>query len=184
MIEFTVYVKYSEYRCSRVVGSARTAEGVLEWLNDTASLKKCLEAVDTGKKKSKTKYPLIKLSIMRKMKFLLIATISLLFLSGCGMTSNMASNIYESQTSVVLSQANFHVVKTVSAEVSSTYFLGLGGINRKSLRNNAVAELTKKANLTGSQALVNITVKSAVKTIFILNEVTFYAEATVIEFDE
>ena len=121
---------------------------------------------------------------MRKMKFLLIATISLLFLSGCGMTSNMASNIYESQTSVVLSQANFHVVKTVSAEVSSTYFLGLGGINRKSLRNNAVAELTKKANLTGSQALVNITVKSAVKTIFILNEVTFYAEAIVIEFDE
>lgn len=54
--------------------------------------------------------------------------------------------------------------------------------NRRSLRNNAVAELTKKANLTGSQALVNITVKSAVKTIFILNEVTFYAEATVIEF--
>ena len=44
------------------------------------------------------------------------------------------------------------------------YFLGLGGISRKSLRNNAVAELTKKANLTGSQALVNITVKSAVKT--------------------
>ncbi|MBO5942651.1 MAG: hypothetical protein J6Q63_05125 [Bacteroidales bacterium] len=47
MIEFTVYVKHSEYICSRVVGSARTAEGVLEWLNDTASLKKCLEAVDT-----------------------------------------------------------------------------------------------------------------------------------------
>ena len=47
MIEFTVYVKYSEYRCSRVVGSTGTAEGVLEWLNDTASLKKCLEVVDT-----------------------------------------------------------------------------------------------------------------------------------------
>ena len=121
---------------------------------------------------------------MRKLKFLLIATISLLLLSGCGLTSNMASNVYESQTSVVLSQANFHVVKTVSAKVSSTYLFGLGGISKKALRNNAVAELTDKANLTGSQALVNITVKSAVKTVLIWNQVTYYAEATVVEFDK
>ena len=121
---------------------------------------------------------------MSKLKFLFVAVISLLLLSGCGMTSNLSSNVYESQTSVVLSQANFHVVKTVRAEVSSTYVFGLGGISKKALKNNAVAELTEKANLTGSQALVNITVKSAVKTVLIWNQITFYAEATVIEFDE
>lgn len=47
-----------------------------------------------------------------------------------------------------------------------------------------MAELTKKAGLTGSQALVNVTVKSAVKSVLIWSQVTFYAEATVIEFDE
>lgn len=121
---------------------------------------------------------------MSKLKYFFIAVVSLVLLSSCGMTSNMSQNINQNQTNVVLSQANFHVVKTVSTQVSSTYFLGLGGMSKKALRSNAIAELTKKAELTGSQALINISVKSAVKTILIWNQTTFYAEATVIEFDE
>lgn len=121
---------------------------------------------------------------MSKIKYFFIAIVSVMLLSGCGLTSNMSQNVNANQTNVVLSQANFHVVKTVSAEVSSTYFFGIGGLNKKALSQNAVAELTKKAGLTGSQALVNVTVKSAVKSVLIWSQVTFYAEATVIEFDE
>ena len=120
---------------------------------------------------------------MKKIKFLLIAALSLLLLSGCGMTSNLSQNINQNQTSVVLSRANFHVVKTVSAQVSSNYFCGIGGFSKRALKNNAVAELTQKAKLTGSQALVNVTVKSSVKVVLIWTRVTFYAEGTVIQFD-
>lgn len=121
---------------------------------------------------------------MKSIKCFLIAVVSLFMLTGCGFTSNLTQNINENQTSVVLSQANFHVVKTVDTKVSSTYFLGLGGLSKRALKNNAIAELTKKAGLTGSQALINVTVKSSVKTVLIWNQVTFYAEATVIEFDK
>lgn len=120
---------------------------------------------------------------MSRIKFILISVISGLLLSGCGMSSNLSQNINQNQTSVVLSQANFHIVKTVRAEVSASYFLGIGGLTKKALRNNAVAELTKKADLVGSQALVNVTVKSSSKFIFIFSKTTFYAEGTVIEFE-
>lgn len=48
----------------------------------------------------------------------------------------------------------------------------------------AVAELTKKANLTGSQALVNVTVKNSAKLFLVYGKVTYIAEGTVIEFEE
>lgn len=109
---------------------------------------------------------------------------TLLFTS-CGISQNLTSNTNVNQTNVVLSKKNFHVVKTVSAEVEATYVLGIGGLSKKALRNNAVAELTKKANLTGSQALVNVTVKQSASMFYVFyQKMTCYAEGTVIEFDE
>lgn len=113
-----------------------------------------------------------------------VAIVATLLLVSCGVSQNLTNNANLNQTNVVLSQKNFHVVKTVETNVSATYIFGIGGISKKTLQNNAVAELTKKANLTGSQALVNVTVKSSGKFILFFSQVTYYAEATVIEFDE
>lgn len=113
-----------------------------------------------------------------------MAVAAVLLLASCGVSQNLTFNSNLNQTNVVLSQKNFHVVKTVSAEVSSTYVFGIGGLSKKALQDNAVAELTKKANLTGSQALVNVTVKNSGKLIFCYSKFTCHAEATVIEFDE
>lgn len=55
--------------------------------------------------------------------------------------------------------------------------------SKKALRSNAVAELTKQANLTGSQALINVTVKQSAQCILYYQCVTFHAEGTVIQFD-
>jgi uncharacterized protein YbjQ (UPF0145 family) len=115
---------------------------------------------------------------------LALAITAVLLLTGCGISSNLTSNVNLNQTNVVLSQKNFHVVKTVESQVSATYFFGIGGLSRKALHNNAVAELVKTANLTGSQALINVTVKSTGKLMFIIGKTTFYAEGTVVEFDE
>ena len=54
----------------------------------------------------------------------------------------------------------------------------------KALKDVAVAELTEKANLVGSQALINVAVKSSIQNYFIVNKVTFTATGTVIEFEE
>ena len=113
-----------------------------------------------------------------------MAVAAVMLLSGCCMNMNLVSNHNLNQTNVVLTQSNFHVVKTVEAEVSATYVFGIGGLSKKALHDNVVAELTKEASLTGSQALVNVTVHSSAKLILCYSKVTYHAEATVIEFDK
>ena len=113
-----------------------------------------------------------------------MAVAAVLLLASCGLSQSLTTNANLNQTNVVLSQKNFHVVKHVQAETSATYVFGIGGLSKKSLYNNAVAELTKKANLTGSQALVNVTFHTSGKLILCFGKVTYFAEGTVIEFDE
>ena len=113
-----------------------------------------------------------------------MAAAAVLLLSSCGVNANLTTNHNLNQTNVVLAQKNFHVVKTVEAEVTARYFFGFGGLSKQALHDNVVAELTTKAELTGSQALVNVTFHNSVKTIVYYTEFTYHAEATVIEFDE
>lgn len=122
---------------------------------------------------------------MKTIKSIVVAICTVILVSSCGMSANLTSNANLNQTNVVLSQDNFTVVKTVSSEVSASYVFGIGGLSKKALKTNAVAELTKKANLTGSQALVNVTVKQSGFTIIgIYTKCTFLAEGTVVEFKE
>lgn len=122
---------------------------------------------------------------MKKLLFKVAMAVAAIFLlAGCGVSSNLTTNANLNQTNVVLSQKNFHVVKTVESEVSATYVFGIGGLSKNALKANAVAELTKKANLTGSQALVNVTIKSSAKVFVVFAKTTYYAEGTVVEFDE
>ena len=113
-----------------------------------------------------------------------MAVAAVILLSSCGVNQYLTSNKNLNQTNVVFSQKNFHVVKTVEAEVSATYVFGIGGLSKKALHNNVVAELTKKAQLTGSQALINVTVHNSGKFFLCWNKFTYHAEGTVIEFDE
>lgn len=113
-----------------------------------------------------------------------MAAAAILLLASCGINQNLTFNANQNQTNVVLSQKNFHVVKTVEAEVSATYIFCIGGLSKKALHNNAVAELTKKAGMTGSQALINVTVHDSGRIFFVWNKFTCHAKGTVIEFDK
>ena len=105
-------------------------------------------------------------------------------LTGCGVSSYMTSNVNVNQTNVVLQEDNFHVVRNVSAEVSQTYICGIGGLSKRALKDNAVSELTEKAHLTGSQALINVTMKEDFQTVLIWSTRTVRAQGTVVEFDK
>ena len=98
------------------------------------------------------------------------------------MSSAISNNFTETQ--VVLSENNFNVVGQAYGEAQATYICGIGGLSKQALQNNVIAELTKEAGLTGSQALINVTVHNSGKMFFVYNKLTYHAEATVIEFDE
>lgn len=120
---------------------------------------------------------------MKSIKALFVAVFAMLLVTSCGLSGNLTTNCNLNQTNVVLSQNNFQVLHSVKSEVSSTYVFGIGGISKKALKANAVAELTKKASLAGSQALVNVTVKQSGFTVFgLYTKVIYTAEGTVIEF--
>lgn len=115
---------------------------------------------------------------MKRFKLLMAMLVSVVLFAGCSATSNLTQNVNLTQTNVVL----LRIVKNVSSEVSATYVFGIGGMSYKALRENAVANLTKEANLTGSQALINVTVESTTQFALIWTKTTFKAYGTVIEF--
>jgi hypothetical protein len=105
-----------------------------------------------------------------------------LSLTGCVGVANTVSNNL-TQTQVVLSDNNFKVVGQAYGEASATYICGIGGLSRKALYNNAVSEMTRNANLKGSQTLTNTTMHySAQKITPFYVKVTCSASATIVQF--
>ncbi len=81
-----------------------------------------------------------------------------------------------------MSQANYRVVKSVQGTSSQVYVFGLGGLSRKSLRESAMSEMSKNANLTGAQAIVNTNIQYKSSNYVIVNKIEAIATGTVIEF--
>ena len=83
---------------------------------------------------------------------------------------------------MVLDKANFTVIGTVSGSAKASYILGIGGLSQKSLKGNAVTEMYENANLTGSQAIINVVFKQRVSNVLIYSEIEYTASGTIIEF--
>ncbi len=119
---------------------------------------------------------------MKKFFLLCAVAVAALSLTSCGVTSTASQNITE--TKVVLGSKNFKVVGQAYGEAKATYVLGIGGLRRSALINNAIDEMSKNAKLTGSQTLINTTTHTATKLITPLYiQRTCTATATIIEFE-
>lgn len=117
-------------------------------------------------------------------KFLTICAFAALTLSftGCiGLSATISDNI--TATKVLLAENNFKVVGQAYGEVTTTYICGIGGLNKKALRNNAINEMSRNANLSGSQTLTNVTISLSPRMItpFYI-ELTCTATANIVEF--
>jgi uncharacterized protein YbjQ (UPF0145 family) len=119
---------------------------------------------------------------MKKLLSLVVVAIVAIMFTSCGVSSYMTSNVNVNQTNVVLQENNYNIVKHVYADVSQSYFCGIGGLGKRALKENAVAELTEKAQLSGSQALINVTIKEDIQNILIWSKRTVRAHGTVVEF--
>lgn len=120
---------------------------------------------------------------MKSLNGIIQCVLMLIVSSGCTGLHTLSQVPVANSPDVMLNQNNFHVVKHISSELTCTYFLGIGGYSKKALEKNAVADMIRKANLTGAQTIVNIVAKTSRKLILVYEEVTMYVQGTVIEFD-
>lgn len=94
---------------------------------------------------------------MKKL-FIALAVIIAITMASCstGRYVGNSKNLNMNQTQVVLSEANFKVVKTVQTHV--VFKAGLK-FSADQLQQSAYAALIKEAKLTGSQVLINVTME-------------------------
>ncbi|MDY4148863.1 MAG: DUF6567 family protein [Paludibacteraceae bacterium] len=95
----------------------------------------------------------------KSIKFLLVA-VAAISMASCstGYYLSNSQNVNLSQTQVVLSQANFQVVKQV--KVTYVYKnLHSMRFNASQMKESAYAALVKEAKLTGAQTLINVTME-------------------------
>lgn len=112
-----------------------------------------------------------------------LVAVTLSFTGCMGFSSLTATNHNLTQTQVVLSENNFQVIGQAYGEATATYICGFCAVSKKALRNNAINEMTKNANLTGAQTLTNVTVSSSIHMITPLwMEITYSATANIIQF--
>jgi len=108
----------------------------------------------------------------------LVAAVLCFAATGCATLSYL--NAIDTGTAV--SSANFHYVKSVSGEATSTYFFGLAGGDDA---GKAIADAKAKANLQDNQALTNVAVVNTQRIILgIIVKVKTTVSADVIEFEK
>lgn len=118
---------------------------------------------------------------MKKIVLVALCIISIT-LTGCVGFGSAAHNSVN-QTEVVLQKNNFKIVKNVQGSTQSKYLFGIGGNSSQTLRENALDNMFKEANLKDGQAVINITYTTSTHTVLgVYFEKTVTAYGTVIEF--
>lgn len=119
----------------------------------------------------------------RNFAFTLLIVLAVLS-SGCAVHFPLSTNMNQSITNVELSEKNFTVVKTVSAEASAQYILGFGGLKKRALVELAKKDLVAQAEMEGkSRALINLTVEEYVQNYVVLIRHKVVVTAQVVEFN-
>jgi hypothetical protein len=117
---------------------------------------------------------------VRKLVVVLVVFAVAIIMTGCSTTTGYLGHTVT--TEVQLSQANFDVIGSVTGEAEANYFIGFGP-SKQNIVGQAKRDMINKANLKGSQALVNVTtdVKYSWFPIF-WRQQKAYVSAEIVEF--
>ena len=117
------------------------------------------------------------------LKFLFFLCLSTILFSSCVGLNNSFTHPEIPHTQVVLDDADFRVIRTVTGEWDARYIFGIGGISKSALQTSAISEMYKNAGLTGSQAIINIHCVVSKKSILgIVTTKKAICTGTIIEF--
>lgn len=90
---------------------------------------------------------------MKKVCYLLLAFL-LALLSSCSFNTTAYSNIDSTNTIVDLSNKDYEVIGMVEGMSKQVYVFGIGGLSKKSLLDNAKADMYRNADLKDGEAII------------------------------
>lgn len=94
---------------------------------------------------------------MKKIRIYTLLLLLTTFLSSCGIGAALVTNHNQNATEVHLSENNFKVIDQVIGSSETSFVMGIGGMNKRQLYENAYSAMMKKANLmNGSRAIINV----------------------------
>lgn len=102
-------------------------------------------------------------------------------LTGCSLTNGYVG--HSIMTEVQLNQANFDVIKSVTGEAQANYFLGIGP-SEQDLYGRAKRDMLNKAQLKGSQAMINVTTDTKLSGFIFWRQQKVYVSGEVIQFNK
>ena len=120
---------------------------------------------------------------MKAIKLFICCLVAVLF-AGCAGLNTTPYSHNMPETKLILKEANYKIVGQVEGEWSATYVFGIGGLSKKALTNNAISEMYKNANLTGTQQIINITTTTSVEQWVVYTKKRAIARGYIIEFEE
>jgi hypothetical protein len=117
-----------------------------------------------------------------KILFTLFVSTIIIF-SSCTGYNGLTRNINNHETSVVLNQPNYKIIKYVQGESVAKYFLGIGGFGNKGMIAEARQKMLSHTGMIGkSRAIINETVEVRTKQILLYTEFRYIVSAYVVEF--
>jgi hypothetical protein len=121
---------------------------------------------------------------MKKLSISVAAFCGAMLLHSCGVNQALVMNHNQNATQVQLSGNNFKVLDKVKGTADVPYILGIGGINRKHVFEQAYSSMMDNANLkNSSRAVINVVTEEhmgGVPPFYVLRTVT--VSGNVIEF--
>lgn len=121
-------------------------------------------------------------NIIPKFQTLLVIAIAYFSFTACGVNTTLVGNLNSNQTVVELSEANYEIVGRYQGTASARYVIGFGGLQEKDMHDEAMRNLLEKANLKGSQALINVTTERHYEWKFLIMRSNVIVSAHVVEF--
>lgn len=121
---------------------------------------------------------------MKAIKFLLVAMVAIIFAS-CGPINGVNKSPINNnvpEINLILKEANYQIVGEATGEWSATYVFGIGGLSEKALETNALSEMYKNAQLTGTQQIINVTTTISKQQILVYTKKRVIAHGYIIEF--
>lgn len=77
-------------------------------------------------------------------------------LTSCSTAMYNTQNNLNTETQIVLDQANYKIIGPVNGQAQTTRVFGIGGLSRRACQANAYADMVSNANLKDSQAIINV----------------------------
>jgi len=99
--------------------------------------------------------------------------------AGCSSTTGLIG--HGIGAAVQLDKANFDVIKSVTGEAKADYLFGIG-LSSPDLLGSAKRNMLAQAELTGSQAVVNVTIDIKVTEFIIWSQKKVFISGEVVQF--